>query len=56
MDRQWFINGVQIFETGEDEYFVAGIQVINDQAAAPAGVAPTAVIDGPLVGPTGGPV
>ena len=38
-DRQWFVNGVQIFETGTEEYFVAGVQVNEDQAAAPASTA-----------------
>ena len=33
-DRQWFSQGVQIFETGEEEYFVGGVQVCEDQAAS----------------------
>ena len=31
-DRQWFANSVQVYETGETEYFVYGIQLCNDQA------------------------
>lgn len=33
-DRQWFAGGVQVFETGEEEYFVNGIQLNENQAAA----------------------
>lgn len=35
MARQWFINGVQVYETGEEEYFVEGVQLTEDQASAP---------------------
>ncbi len=31
-DRQWFAEGVQVFETGEEEFFVEGVQVCEDQA------------------------
>ncbi len=34
-ERQWFAEGVQVFETGEEEYFVEGVQLNEDQAAAP---------------------
>ena len=33
-DRQWFVHGVQIFETGEEEYFAGGVQFSEDQAEA----------------------
>ena len=32
-DREWFVNGVQILETGVEEYFVLGVQVNEDQAS-----------------------
>ncbi len=31
-NRQWFVEGVQVFETGEEEYFVEGVQLNEDQA------------------------
>ena len=31
-DRQWFSEGVQVYETGEEEYFVEGVQLNEDQA------------------------
>lgn len=34
MARQWFAEGVQVFEEGEEEYFVEGVQFNEDQAAA----------------------
>lgn len=34
-DRQWFVAGQQVYETGTEEYFVAGVQLNEDQAAAP---------------------
>lgn len=33
-DRQWFVNGLQIQENGEEEYFVNGVQINEDQADA----------------------
>ena len=33
-DRQWFVNGVQVYETGEEEYTAQGVQVNEDQPAA----------------------
>lgn len=32
MARQYFVNGVQIYEDGEKEYFVSGTQINEDQA------------------------
>ena len=32
MARQWFAHGIQVYETGEEEYFVRGMQLCNDQA------------------------
>jgi len=50
-DRQWFSQGVQVYETGEEEYFVAGVQVCEDQAAAPAGtIVPQMMQQGLYVG------
>ncbi len=36
-DRQWFIDGVQVYESGEEEYFVNGVQINEDQPAVAAG-------------------
>ena len=45
-DRQWFVDGVQIYETGEEEYFVLGVQVNEDQASgATAALSGTALTD-----------
>lgn len=33
-DRQWFAEGVQVFETGEEEFFAGGVQLTEDQAEA----------------------
>lgn len=33
-DRQWLVEGVQIYETGEEEYFVEGLQLCENQADA----------------------
>jgi len=30
VDRQWFAEGVQVYETGEEEYFVEGVQICNN--------------------------
>ena len=38
-DRQWGAFGVQIYEEGEEEYGVLGVQICEDQAGAP-GVTP----------------
>lgn len=32
-DRQWLIDACQIYEEGEEEYFVDGVQFNEDQAA-----------------------
>lgn len=37
-DREWFVEGVQIYESGEEEYFIEGVQVNEDQAAVVAGI------------------
>ena len=34
MARQWFTEGVQVFEDGEEEFFIEGAQINEDQAAA----------------------
>jgi hypothetical protein len=31
-DRQWFIDGVQVYEEGDEEWFTNGIQLCEDQA------------------------
>jgi hypothetical protein len=36
-DRDIFIEGVQLEENGEEEFFAEGVQFDEDQAAAPAG-------------------
>ncbi len=36
-DRQIFVEGQQLHEEGTEEYFVEGVQVVEDQAAAAAG-------------------
>lgn len=36
-DRQWFVEGVQVYETGEEEYLVEGVQVTEDQPDAGGG-------------------
>ena len=36
-DRQWFNEGVQVHEEGEEEYFVEGLQLCEDQPAPAAG-------------------
>lgn len=41
-DRQWFASGIQIFEEGEGEYFVGGVQINEDQATS----ATTAAVTG----------
>lgn len=33
-DRQWFAEGVQVFETGEEEFFAEGWQINEDEAAS----------------------
>lgn len=48
-DRQWFAQGVQVYETGEEEYFVQGLQVCEDQAAAPAGGGVNEVVGGSVI-------
>ena len=32
-DREYFVEGVQVYESGEEEYFVEGVQLVEDQAA-----------------------
>ncbi len=32
-DRQWYGEGMQVHEEGEEEYFVEGVQLVEDQAA-----------------------
>ena len=34
-DRQWFVDGIQVYETGEEEYFVGEVQLCEDQGEAP---------------------
>lgn len=31
VDRQIFVEGVLLYETGEEEYFVEGVQITEDQ-------------------------
>ena len=31
MDRQWMSEGVQVFEEGEEEYCIEGMQLTEDQ-------------------------
>ena len=33
MARQWFANGVQVYEDGTEEFFVLGFQLNEDQAS-----------------------
>ncbi len=54
-DRQWFAEGVQVFETGTEEWFAEGVQLAEDQAAA-AAATPKGVFDNPFAGPFGGPI
>ncbi|KKN09819.1 hypothetical protein LCGC14_1042920 [marine sediment metagenome] len=35
-DREWLVDNTQVYESGEEEYFVNGVQINEDQAAAPA--------------------
>ena len=37
-NRQWLVNGIQIYETGTEEYFIGGVQINEDQEEI---VAPT---------------
>lgn len=40
-DREYFVEGVQIYESGEEEYYAEGVQFNEDQAEeAPAGGLP----------------
>ncbi len=34
-DREWLVDNTQVYESGEEEYFVNGAQINEDQAAAP---------------------
>lgn len=54
-DRQWFAEGVQIYEEGTEEFFAEGVQVAEDQAAA-ATATPKGVFGLPLHGPFAGPL
>ncbi len=40
MAREIFVNGVQFTEEGEEEYFIWGLQVNEDQPAAGDGIFP----------------
>jgi len=35
-DREWYVDGVQVYESGTEEYYVDGVQLSEDQAV-PAG-------------------
>lgn len=47
-DRQWFTEGVQVYEEDTEEYFIEGVQLNEDQAAAVGGRVMSS-----LVGPGG---
>lgn len=46
MARQWFAEGVQLFEDGEEEFFLEGLQITEDQSAASADVTGGTMADG----------
>jgi hypothetical protein len=48
MERQFFVEGVQVFEEGTEEFFVEGVQISEDQEAAPAGGA-FSIFDSPII-------
>lgn len=58
MSDTWLVPGGPVVQENQDGacWLVPGSAVINEEAAPPAGVAPTAVFYGPLVGPLGGPL
>lgn len=31
-ERQWLVEGVQVYETGDEEFFVEGLQLCENQA------------------------
>ena len=37
-DRQWLVEGVQIHETGEEEFVAEGVQLSEDQPAVAGAV------------------
>ena len=49
-DRQWFAEGIGIFEEGEEEYFVEGIGIAEDQAPPVAATLPPLLDSNMLAG------